>query len=185
MRIISGTYKGRPLITPHNREIRPTTDRTKQMIFDGLAVPFHYPHVLDLFAGTGSLGLEALSRGSEKAYFVDRSKIATTIIHENCQRLACLDKSIIIHADGFRSISRFLKMDVHFHLILADPPYFKKYTNRLLQIIDQSLLLLPGGMLIIEHSTDDIPDNNLTSLKWLKTKKSGETSFSFFTNRCE
>jgi 16S rRNA (guanine(966)-N(2))-methyltransferase RsmD len=180
MRIISGTHKGRPLITPHNREIRPTSDRTKQMMFDGLAVPFHYPQVLDLFAGTGSLGLEALSRGSEAAFFVDISNVATALIRENCQRLSLLDKSTIIRADVFRSILRFSKTDARFHLILADPPYLKKYTNELLQIIDQSQLLLPGGILIIEHSTDDIPDNNLVSLKWLKSKKSGETSFSFF-----
>lgn len=180
MRIISGIYKGRPLITPHNRDIRPTTDRIKQMMFDGLAVPFNYPQVLDLFAGTGSLGLEALSRGSEKACFVDISHSATSIIHDNCQRLACLDQASIIHAEVFRSLSRFIKMDVRFNLILADPPYFKNFTNKLLHIIDQSQLLLPGGILIIEHSTDDIPDNSFTSLKWLKSKKSGETSFSFF-----
>jgi len=183
MRIIAGSHKGRELITPKTRQIRPTTDRLKQIIFDILSTPFKYQRVLDLFAGSGSLGLEALSRGASSATFIDNSSLAIRTISANCKLLALDEKCRIVRLDVFRALSQFIQGNESFDLVLADPPYEKMLTSKLLQIFDSASVLMPGGILVIEHSAKDTPTMNLCHLQCIKTKKIGETAFSFYENR--
>jgi 16S rRNA (guanine966-N2)-methyltransferase len=103
MRIIAGSFGGRHLITVRDRSIRPTTDRAKQTIFDMLAarIAFDGIDVLDLFAGSGSLGLEALSRGARSVVFVEQSTRSLSVLEQNINSLNCRDHCIIHHAEVF------------------------------------------------------------------------------------
>jgi 16S rRNA (guanine966-N2)-methyltransferase len=183
MRVIAGSHGGRQLITPRNRQIRPTTDRVKQVIFDTLDIPFNYPVVLDLFAGTGNLGFEALSRGATAVTFVEKSKKAVQLIKQNAKRLSFQDKCSILPVDVLKALTHLVDLKQTFSLIFADPPYRKMLSSRLIQAIDRGELLMPGGAAIIEHSAKDTPNIELDHLQIIKTKSLGETSFSYFIHR--
>ncbi|MCI0514936.1 16S rRNA (guanine(966)-N(2))-methyltransferase RsmD [candidate division KSB1 bacterium] len=183
MRIIAGSHKGRSLISSPNSAIRPTADRTKQILFDHLGIPFRFQRVLDLFAGTGNLGLEALSRGAQQAYFVDRSPAAIALITENCKRLNLYDRCHIIQADVFKILNRLEKKGLTYDLILADPPYQQLLTTRLLQWLDYSSLLAAHGLVVIEQSARDVITDELQHIELRKSKIVGETRFTFFSHR--
>lgn len=183
MRIIAGSHKGRSLISPPNSEIRPTADRTKQILFDHLGIPFRFQRVLDLFAGSGNLGLEALSRGAQYAHFVDRSPAAIALITENCKRLNLFDRCQIIQADVFKILNRLEKKGLTYDLILADPPYQQLLTIRLLQWLDDSSLLVANGLVVIEQSARDATTCELRHIALQKSKIVGETQFTFFSRR--
>lgn len=183
MRIIAGKCGGRHINPPRTSRIRPTTDRIKQMIFDALGYPFHFSRVLDLFAGTGNLGLEAMSRGARSVVFVDNSSMAIKTIAANCQLLSLSASSKIIQMDVFRALNQFSKKSEKFDLIFADPPYRKMYVHQLLAFFDTAQLLSETGILVLEHASLDIPQINLVHIQLLKHKKTGETSFSFYSSR--
>lgn len=184
MRIIAGSCRGRSLVTPKTRQIRPTTDRVKQVIFDSLGVPFDFPAALDLFAGTGSLGFEAISRGSESVIFVEKARPALEIIKKNAQNLQFQNQCKILPFDVFKALKQLSDLEEKFSLIFADPPYQKMLAAKIIDAIDREQLLLPGGIAIIEHSAKDTPNTDfLENLQIVKTKSLGETSFSLITHR--
>ncbi|MBI4810533.1 MAG: 16S rRNA (guanine(966)-N(2))-methyltransferase RsmD, partial [Ignavibacteriales bacterium] len=122
MRIITGKYKGRLISSISDRHIRPATDRIKTTIFDMLQnrLQLEGAKVLDLFAGSGNLGFEALSRGAKEVVFVDESNDALDIVEENAESLDCLKNCQIVHDDAVTFLKR---TDDQFDLIFADPPY--------------------------------------------------------------
>ncbi|MGC9361325.1 MAG: 16S rRNA (guanine(966)-N(2))-methyltransferase RsmD [Candidatus Syntrophosphaera sp.] len=148
MRIITGRYKGRNLFTVKGRTTRPTTDYNREMIFS-MYGDFEGKRVLDLFAGTGSFGLEALSRGAVWADFVEFATPALAVLLKNVGLLGCGD---ICHVWRKR-VRAFLKgtSDV-WDVIFLDPPYGKNLINPTLRLIQQRSLLNEGGMIIAEHS---------------------------------
>ena len=180
MRIIAGMYKGRSLISPPDFRIRPTTDRVKQRLFDCLGIPFDFEHVLDLFAGTGNLGLEALSRGAKDVVFVDSSKVAVKIIEQNCTRVAVSDAVQIIRGDVFRVIHRLSREGKKYDLVFADPPYAQLLATRLLQTVVSSGILTEKGVFALEHASHDIGYADLLPISLLTQKVSGETTFSIY-----
>lgn len=153
------------------------------MIYDILHLPFWFQDILDLFAGTGSLGLEALSRGAQSVTFIDNAKSAISCITENCELLGLSTSCKIVHADVFKMLHRLSGNLTRFDLILADPPYHKNFTSGILKLINDEALLKPNGMLVIEHSSRDIPDCEPDNIQLVKIKKLGETSISFYNNR--
>jgi 16S rRNA (guanine966-N2)-methyltransferase len=181
MRIITGLYKGRILKTVKDLSVRPATDRVKQTIFDMLAtrVDLDGASVLDLFAGSGSLGIEALSRGAERAVFVETSPAAIASIEANLAMLDCNDAAEIHETDALAFITR---SNEHYDIIFADPPYEFDETQNIPEIVFTSGILKRYGMLIIEHAT---------SLRFESTqlyntgpeKKFGRTVVTFFTHR--
>jgi 16S rRNA (guanine(966)-N(2))-methyltransferase RsmD len=184
MRIIAGKFGGRHLNPPRDSKIRPTTDRIKQMIFDALGYPFRFQRILDLFAGTGNLGLEAMSRGAESVIFVDNSNSATEIISANCQLLALSASAQIVRTDVFKALNHFSTQSSKFDLIFADPPYQKMYAQSILAFFENADLLAENGLLVLEHSSRDFPQPDLSRIQCVKQKNSGETSFSFYSVRC-
>ena len=153
MRVIAGLYKGRTLTTVNDHTVRPATDRVKQTIFDMLTtrLPFDGSTVLDLFAGSGSLGIEALSRGAAHVTFVELSATASECIERNLQMLRCEEMADVFEMDALQFVR---KSRTPFDLIFADPPYvFESTTDLPLEILSRNLLT-PGGYLIIEHARD-------------------------------
>ncbi len=153
MRIIAGTFRGRHLSTTRDRSIRPTTDRAKQVIFDILANRIAFPgiHVLDLFAGSGSLGLEAISRGASSVTFVEKTRTSLAVLEENIRRLDCAAQTAIHQADVFW----FLK-NAHraFDLVFADPPFGLEQIGNLPAALSVSKVLRPGTLAVMEHSRE-------------------------------
>jgi 16S rRNA (guanine966-N2)-methyltransferase len=151
MRVIAGEFRGRRLVTVHDMSVRPATDRVRQTIFDVLATRLELEgsRVLDLFAGSGSLGIEALSRGAEHVVFVESDREAARFIMRNLATLNCTDRATVITMDA----EAFLHSapGAH-HLVFADPPYAYAGTGGIPETMFRQHAVLPGGYLVIEHT---------------------------------
>jgi 16S rRNA (guanine966-N2)-methyltransferase len=187
LRIISGQAKGRKLYTPpaHQQSlIRPTADRAREAIFSILAESVKNSRVLDLFAGTGAMGIEALSRGSHSAVFVDIHGQAIQIIERNLDLCGFLDKSQVLKRDlakGLFCLQRIAAKD-KFNLIFIDPPYGKGLELTILQQLAVSELLSPEAVVILETEVKEHIPENTGTLVLTDTRKYGRAKFSFFTN---
>lgn len=169
MRVCAGLYKSRRVECPEG--IRPTTDRVKEAIFSALAMDLHGKSVLDLFAGSGALGIEALSRGAGAVTFVEQDRVCLGIIRKNIETLAAADKTMLVKAD----VRTFVRTcATAFDLILMDPPYHKGLASQLAPHVYN--LVNPGGVLVIEHS----PRETLTVEAW-KSRIYGDTMITYVT----
>jgi 16S rRNA (guanine966-N2)-methyltransferase len=176
MRIVGGACKKRSLKVP-KKGVRPTRGIVRAAIFNILAEMVNEAEVLDLFAGSGALGIEAVSRGAKSCVFVDKN---TRLLRENVARLLAGKNTKILAAD-FRTALRRLK-NKNFDVVIADPPYNRKYVQRMLEQINRYHLLKKEGIIVIEHSPDEefeIPE----SYSKLKEKRYGDTTVSFITHR--
>ena len=180
MRIITGKFKGRTLQTVPDRSVRPATDRVKGAIFNVLQNRLRIIDalVLDLFAGSGSLGFEALSRGAAHAVFVESQRKVLSTIETNAAVLGCLDSCDIIDADALSFIQQSRRP---FDLIFADPPYAYQNTTGIPQAVFERGLLRTGGFLIIEHAKEAMFGPS-ELYKVAVQKEFGNTRVSFFTS---
>ncbi len=144
MRVITGTARGRKLSTPENYDIRPTTDNVKESIFNIIQFDIEGRRVLDLFAGTGQLGIECLSRGAESCVFVDESREAVKIVKENLK--SCQLQGTVLQMDALS----FIRSAGPFDLIFVDPPYDSKLYESVLEIINLVDILSDGGIIVVE-----------------------------------
>ncbi len=144
MRVITGSARGRRLKTPENYDIRPTTDNVKESVFNIIQFDIEGRQVLDLFAGTGQLGIECLSRGAAGAVFVDRDREAVRIIKDNLK--TCGMKATVLQEDSISFLNHCGKFDV----IFIDPPYDSDLYESALKIINLVDILSEGGIIICE-----------------------------------
>src|SRR5690625_355719 len=151
MRVIAGSLKGRKLKAVPGKQTRPTTDKVKESIFQIIGPFFDGGACLDLFAGSGSLGIEAMSRGMEQVVFIDKLTKAIHIIHENRKTMRIEAETDVFKMDAFRSLRMLAKNDQPFNLILIDPPYEKTDYKRLVDEILAHNLLSKGGIILCEH----------------------------------
>lgn len=147
MKIITGLYKNRVLKTPKGETTRPTSSKLRGSIFDILQNQIEGRSFLDLFAGSGSMGIEALSRGASSATFVEKDRAAASCIRENLKTLQI--EATVIQADATSAVKRFIKNQTQFDLIYIDPPY-ALHIEPLLGEISQ--ILAPEGIVIVEQS---------------------------------
>ena len=146
MRVITGTARGRKLIEPSNYDIRPTTGKVKESMFNIIQFQIPGSRVLDLFAGTGQLGIEALSRGAEEAIFVDTSPEAVKIVRENLKNTGFLDKSRVVRTDSLM----YLKSGEKFDIVFMDPPYSGDTLKTALNMAVRFDILKENGIIICE-----------------------------------
>ncbi|KON89211.1 DNA methyltransferase [Sporosarcina globispora] len=154
MRVVSGTRKGKILKAVPGSSTRPTTDKVKEAIFNIIGPYFDGGLGLDLFAGSGGLGIEALSRGADKVIFVDRDGKAIQTIHENLRTCGFEGQVEVYRNDADRAIKAILKRELVFDYIFLDPPYRKQQLLKLIQAIDENDLLSEQGTILCEHSSD-------------------------------
>lgn len=180
MRIISGVYGGRLIKSPSDNRTRPTSDRLRETLFNVLAPQINdETRFLDLCAGTGAIGIEALSRGAAFATFVDRSKRSCAIIEENLDKLAIPESQTEIlglDADNFTGRKHENGWDIAFF----DPPYESDYSIVLHEFSYNRSLLRDGGVLIVEHWTKKTIPDAVGELRRWRLLKQGETSLSFY-----
>jgi len=149
MRIIAGTARGRPLLGPKTQEIRPTSDRVRETLFNVLG-QWVEGRVLDLYAGTGALGLEALSRGAERAVLVDAGREAQRLIAKNIEGLGFTGRAELLCMPADRGLDLLERRRDSFGLVFADPPYGLRAAAWLLERLAESPLLAPGATVLIE-----------------------------------
>ncbi len=180
MRIISGTSRGRRLRTTKGHSLRPTSDRVKESIFNILGEEVRGKVVLDLFAGTGNLGIEALSRGAKRAVFVERAREALRTIQENLLQCGFSNQGEILPREVSRAIGILEARGESFDLILMDPPYEKGWVERTLIKLNHHKIYQEGSLLVIEHGRRErLPQEMGKWTQW-KERGIGDTIVSIF-----
>jgi 16S rRNA (guanine966-N2)-methyltransferase len=180
MRIVGGTLGGRVLRAPHGAATRPTSEKVREAIFNILGNflgPIEGAHVLDLFAGSGALGIEALSRGAARATFVDAGKPALAAIRANLRELGLEDRADVLAIDAVAAAQR--PPAVPWNVVFIDPPYASDLARRVVTALPPASLA-PGAQVVIEHDRRGIPPEALGSLLRTDQRRYGDTMISFF-----
>ncbi len=180
MRVITGIAKGRKLKSPKGMETRPTSDRIKEALFNIIGSRAIDVNFLDLYAGTGAIGIEALSRGAVKAVFVEKNPKTVKIIKENLQVTGLSEKAEILVQEADRAISLISAKGEIFNIIFIDPPYLKDLEKTSLAMIDNNSLLAPDGWVIVESSKLDTMPHEVGQLKMFRQEKYGDTVLTFY-----
>jgi 16S rRNA (guanine966-N2)-methyltransferase len=181
MRIIAGKYKGRVIKFPNSKLVRPTTDKVKESLFNFLVHNYDIDEikVLDIYAGSGSLGLEALSRGAMSVHFVEKDFHVSKMLQENISSLGADDNCKIFRMEAVR----FSKMAEHdcYNLVLADPPFFKDDIHAVVKNILENNFLTDDGLLIVERSVQT-QKNDIEAFGAEPFKKIGDSLIYLFTD---
>ena len=182
-RVVAGKCGGMPLAAPKGEKTRPTTDKVKEALFSILQIRLPDADFLDLFAGSGQMGIEAVSRGAARAVLVDENNASASVISANIAKTRLELQIRLIKRDVFRSLLELGKAEDTFDIIFMDPPYASAvtYLQKAAGLICSYHLLKPGGLFIVEHSASDLPDENVTNLTLYRRCKYGATMLTFYT----
>jgi 16S rRNA (guanine(966)-N(2))-methyltransferase RsmD len=186
MRVIAGTWKGRTLKSPAWEGLRPTSDKLRETLFNILAPRVPGARVLDAYAGTGALGIEALSRGARWATFVDHDRRAQALIAENLARCGIADGYVIIRESVTRALDtlRDRRASEPFDIVLLDPPYALTGPDAFESTVSSAGgVVAPDGMLVFEHSRRSAAPAAAGPLILIRTVISGDSALSFFVPR--
>ena len=186
MRIITGKAKGIALKTPQGESTRPTAERVKEAVFSMLQFDIEGRTVLDLFAGSGQMGLEALSRGAFSATFVDKSKEAIKLIKENLEKTKLSNSATVFQGDYLDFIRR--NNDKPYDIIIIDPPYALKMYNPALNALFTGGMIKPTSFIVCESGTDEIFNGDVdlaSKFEVAKQNKYGNTYITILKLRCE
>ncbi|MFH1074554.1 MAG: 16S rRNA (guanine(966)-N(2))-methyltransferase RsmD [Candidatus Firestonebacteria bacterium] len=175
MRVIGGLAKSRKVKMNNNLAIRPISDRVKQSLFEILKYDIREAVFLDLFAGSGSVGIEALSRGAREAVFVDNNEKCTRLIRENLKNLG-FTSAEVINSDACRALEILSKKEKKFLLIFFDPPYELGFVKNILKKLETSDILNENGVVIVKRHKKEVLE---TSMQLVKERFYGDTVLSF------
>jgi 16S rRNA (guanine(966)-N(2))-methyltransferase RsmD len=180
MRIIGGEYRSRIIDMPKGAQIRPTQDRVREAVFNVLA-DVHGKRVLDLFAGSGAYGLEAISRGAGHATFVENNSRCLETIKSNIESLRVPEaKCAVLRSSAYMALSRLENDGERFDLIFIDPPYHKDMAKKCLRYIDYYDILSPLGLIVAEHFRTDSLEDEFNTIIPEKERRYGDTVITIF-----
>lgn len=179
VRIVGGSVRGRKLVGPAGHRFRPTTGRVKEFIFNYLGESVVGSSILDLFSGTGSLGIEALSRGASKVVFTELAPSNVNMIKKNLRLCDFTEDAKILKGDVFRLMRKMSTEDERFDIILADPPFKGSLRERIVKGVDQSGILESDGVLIVEHESHD-SDASRCGIHLIKQRRFGQCVVSIY-----
>lgn len=180
MRIVAGIYSSRKLEAPKGDNTRPTLDQVREAVFSSLGTYFDGGIFLDLYAGSGANGLEAISRGIDKAIFVDKSYEAINCIKKNINTLGCEDKCRILKMTDMKALNMFIEENIKFDLVYLDPPYAKQHNQEILTILNDNKLLNENAVVVIESDKSDEFKDEYSSLKYFKEVIYGQTKITYY-----
>ena len=180
MKIIAGELKGRRLITPRGDRTRPTADQVRIALMDTLTPRLPEARVLDLFAGAGGVGLEALSRGAAEATFVEQDARAVSALRDNVAALGVGARARVRRADVLREIPALHAAGERFDVVFLDPPYDTDLVATTLLALSGGGLLMPEGLVIAQHFTKRAPAATIGRLATFRTRRFGETTLTFY-----
>ncbi|CAM3945631.1 16S rRNA (guanine(966)-N(2))-methyltransferase RsmD [Paenibacillus alkaliterrae] len=180
MRVIAGEAKGRTLKAVPGMNTRPTTDKVKEAIFSMIGPYFDGGTALDLFAGTGGLGIEAWSRGVERTVFIDREKISVDTIRQNVETAKMGSAAEIYRNDAERAMKALAKREQKFRLVFLDPPYKMITMDVLMSQLADNGMLEPAAIVVVEHDADHRYPEQLECFEQIKHAKYGDTAVSIY-----
>lgn len=178
MRVCGGELRGRHIQTAPGRDSRPTSERAREGLYSWLGPRVAGAQVLDLYAGTGALAIEALSRGALHATFVEREASASRVLGRNLRQLGLAPQTRMLAIDVGRALRRLRKEGARFELVLADPPY--RNAEPLAEHSALAELLAPAGVLVWERSARSEPCPAPSGLIWKAMKRYGDTAFDWY-----
>ena len=176
MRIVGGKYKGRVLLEFKGKDIRPTSDKARESLFNILQFKIAGATFLDLFCGTGAMGIEALSRGAASVMFIDSAREAIDVVKENARFVGFFDKSRFLVSD-YRNYIRKASGRDKFDLVFIDPPYAMQCCAEAAKKLSESGMLADGAILVLESGEEEIDLSSLTSFEVIKSTHYGKKSF--------
>lgn len=180
MRVLAGALKGRRLVTPRGSTTRPTADQVRTALMDTLAPRLPGARILDLFAGAGGVGLEALSRGAAHATFVERDARALQALRANVETLGVGAQARVERADVRAALDRFARGDARFDVVFLDPPYDEDLVTPTLERLGAGTVVASDGIVIAQHFAKQPPPDVLGRLHAYRTRRFGETTLTFF-----
>lgn len=184
MRVISGEKRGQRLIAPEGMDVRPTENRTKESLFNILSPILYDSVVLDLFAGSGAIGIEFLSRGSKFTYFIDNSSNSIDTIKENLRHTKLVGKSKVIKTDAIRALEEFRLESTKFDYIYVDPPFIEKdLIEDVLNLVSEGNLLEDKGIVVVEHAKNVNLNEEYNDFKRYDFRKYGKRVISFYKTK--
>jgi 16S rRNA (guanine966-N2)-methyltransferase len=185
MRIIGGEAKGRRIHLPRGCRIRPTADRVKESLFD-LLYPVEGVSFLDMFAGCGNCGLEALSRGARYAVFLEQETRLVDAIRENLRLLGFVDHAEVIAADAEQGVRRLTKRTERFDILFADPPYDEGFIPEIIRWLEGADLVAENGLIVLQHSVREALEGSFMHVTAIADQRRyGDTMLSFLKKRSE
>ena len=182
-RVIAGICGGIPLAAPRGEKTRPTADKVKEALFSVLQPRLYDASFLDLFSGSGQIGVEALSRGARRVVFVDKSHESREITLKNLEKTGLLASSRFICADVVRGLRELGRQEESFDIIYMDPPYdrAREFIGKMAPILLSEGILAPRGSLIVEHRSTDSMVENVMNLTLYRCCKYGLTMLTFYS----
>lgn len=180
MRVISGEKKGLRLKAVPGKGTRPTTDKVREALFNIIGPYFEGGRVLDLFAGSGALSIEALSRGLNDAVLIENDQTALKTIRENLAHAQLQKKASVYRTDAKGALQKLSKNTERFDIIFLDPPYNLNLLPEFLELIDQNQLLSDNGLIVCEHETGLVLPDEAVTFEQIRSQKYGNTSVTIF-----
>ncbi len=183
MRVISGTVKGRRLFAPKGQQVRPTADRVKESLFNILADKVVDARVLDVYAGTGALAIEALSRGAASALLIDNDRLSVEAINRNLVSTTFSEQATVIQRLALTALKQLRQEKQSFDLIFLDPPYRIKEAELEVVVGEAGYLLDQQGLIVLEHRPGIAKLQLASEMSLVDIRRYGETRLSFFKKR--
>ena len=180
MRVIGGIYRGRSLRTIGGLDVRPTSDRLRETLFNILATKISGSRFLDICAGSGAVGIEALSRGAIAVTFIERSRHACAAIEANLNALAIKSKATSINRDAASALKRLEQESEPFDIVFFDPPYASEVYGHVMKQLGSGVLLAAGAVVIVEHRVKAPPESEYGRLRIFREVKQGESALAFY-----
>jgi len=181
MRVIAGNFKGRKLLCPRGLRVRPTADPIKETMFNLIGDFVQGSTALDVFAGVGTLGIEALSRGAHEVYFVEQNRTALRYLARNLEEVGVGDEAVVLRGDAFRWMKRLHAQGRRYDLVFCDPPYGEGLVDRVLSLEHVAALVQHGGALVIEHHVKEEISRSFARYRLKTHRRSGDTCVSVLT----
>jgi len=180
VRVIAGALKGQRLTTPRGRTTRPTADQVRIACLDTLMPFLPAGPFLDLFAGAGGVGIEALSRGAPSAIFVEQDGAALRALRDNLERLGLTERARVVRDDAARAVAALGTRGERCAVVFLDPPYDSPRAAPALEAVATGAILLPGAVVVLQHGTKAPPPESPGALALWKSRRFGETTLTFF-----
>jgi 16S rRNA (guanine(966)-N(2))-methyltransferase RsmD len=180
VRVIGGIHRGRRLRTVEGLAVRPTSDRLRETLFNILAPRVTGSRFLDICAGSGAIGIEAISRGARQVTFIDNSRRSCSVIEANIRALGIENDVAVINRDAAAALKQLAKEDKQFDIAFFDPPYASGLYDQVMRLLDEQALLSAGGVLVAEHRAKTPPGDRHGGLRMYREVRQGESALAFY-----
>lgn len=180
MRITGGKFRGIPIKAPGGKRTRPTSDKVREALFSTLGDRVTGARVLDLFAGSGALAIEALSRGADSAVLIEKDNAAIAVVRQNLEKTGLKGKTKVLRADFRSALSKLSRDGERFDIIFIDPPYEGNMLEESLSALEKKCVTTDESIIVVEHFAKTAPPKSISGIPLNRTRAYGQTSLSYY-----